>query len=130
MSLQFDFIGIVTRDLAASLAFYRLLGLDIPEHPADAPHVEHVLPSGMKLAWDPVATIQSFDPDFDPGATGSGIGFAFQAGSAEEVDAAHAAIVAAGHESKAKPWDAPWGQRYASVLDPDGNGIDIYAPLS
>jgi catechol 2,3-dioxygenase-like lactoylglutathione lyase family enzyme len=28
-----------------------------------------------------------------------------------------------------QPWDAFWGMRYATVLDPDGNGIDLYCPL-
>ncbi len=28
-----------------------------------------------------------------------------------------------------KPWDAFWGQRYASVLDPDGNAVDLFAAL-
>lgn len=28
------------------------------------------------------------------------------------------------------PFDAPWGQRYATVLDPDGNGVDLFAPLA
>lgn len=28
------------------------------------------------------------------------------------------------------PWNADWGQRYAVVLDPDGNGIDLFAPTS
>jgi hypothetical protein len=28
------------------------------------------------------------------------------------------------------PYDAPWGQRYATVLDPDGNIVDLFAPLA
>lgn len=28
-----------------------------------------------------------------------------------------------------EPWDAFWGQRYCSVMDPDGNQIDIFANL-
>lgn len=27
------------------------------------------------------------------------------------------------------PSDAFWGQRYATVHDPDGNPIDLFAPL-
>ena len=29
-----------------------------------------------------------------------------------------------------EPWDAAWGQRYATVQDPDGYGVDLYAPLA
>ncbi len=35
----------------------------------------------------------------------------------------------AGYKSELTPFDAPWGQRYAVVLDPDGNGVDLFAPL-
>ena len=28
-----------------------------------------------------------------------------------------------------EPWDAFWGQRYATVLDPDGNSVDLFAAL-
>ena len=38
-------------------------------------------------------------------------------------------LVAAGHHGELKPWDAFWGQRYACVQDPDGNGVDLFAPL-
>lgn len=130
MTLSFDFIGIVTRDLGASLQFYRLLGVDIPAGLDDAPHVEVELAGGMKLAWDPVSTILSFQPDFEF-PTGRGrIGFAFQADSPAGVDDAYAGLIAqlpsAAHTA---PWDAPWGQRYATVIDPDGNSVDIYAAL-
>lgn len=45
-----------------------------------------------------------------------------------DVDATHAAVVAAGFASHVEPFDAPWGQRYATVLDPYGNHADLYAP--
>ncbi|WP_449282262.1 VOC family protein [Leucobacter sp.] len=131
MALQFDFIGIVTRDLGASLAFYRALGVDVPPGQDDAPHAEATLPGGMTLAWDPVSTIRSFMPDFELPTGENRIGFAFRAESPAGVDSAYAEIVrqypAAAHT---EPWDAPWGQRYATVLDPDGNSIDLYAPLA
>jgi catechol 2,3-dioxygenase-like lactoylglutathione lyase family enzyme len=64
VSPRLDLVGIVTNDLARSLAFYRTLGLDIPETPADAPHVEFTFDGGLRLAWDALSTIASFDPDF------------------------------------------------------------------
>ena len=130
MSLTFDFIGIVTRDLTASLAFYRVLGLDIPEDAESAPHVEVVLPSGMKLAWDTLETIRGFDPEYVEQSGDNRISFAFQAESPAEVDESYAALIAAGYESRREPWDAFWGQRYATVADPDGNPVDLYAALA
>lgn len=129
MSLTFDFIGIVTRDLAASLAFYRLLGLDIADGQDSEPHVEVALPNGVRIGWDPIETIHSFDPEYVFPSGDHRVAFGYQAADAAEVNAAHARLVAAGHRSRVDPWDAPWGQRYATVLDPDGNAIDIYASL-
>ncbi len=131
MALSFDFIGIVTRDLAASLAFYRALGVDVPPGQDDAPHVEVRLPGGMKLAWDSVETVRGFRPGYELPEGENRIGFAFQAESPEEVDRVYSELTAGdGAVAHTAPWDAPWGQRYATVLDPDGNSIDLYAPLS
>ncbi|WP_348637923.1 VOC family protein [Actinomadura madurae] len=54
---------------------------------------------------------------------------AFQAASPADVDAVYAEMTAAGYTGAKEPWDAFWGMRYATVLDPDGNGVDLYAPL-
>ena len=45
------------------------------------------------------------------------------------VDDMHSKVVGAGFLSKDEPYDAFWGQRYATVLDPDGNAVDLFAPL-
>lgn len=129
MSITLDFIGIVTADLPASLAFYRGLGLDIPEGAELEPHVEVVLPSGIRIGWDTLETIRSFDPAYEEPTGSPRVAFAFQAGSPEEVDEVFARLVAAGHPSRVEPWDAFWGQRYATVMDPDGNAVDLYAAL-
>lgn len=124
-------MGIVTSDMAASLAFYRRLGLDIPATADTEPHVEATLDGGLRLAWDTEATVRSFAPGWKAGPHGSGrVGLAFLCGSPADVDKTYADLTGAGHESHLAPWDAPWGQRYASVLDPDGNGVDLFAPLS
>ena len=129
MAPRFDLIGLVVADMARSLAFYRQLGLDIPAGSDDAPHVECALPSGLRVAFDTIATIQSFDPSYDPATRGHGIALAFVCADAADVDATFASLVAAGAEPHLEPWDAFWGQRYATLRDPDGNGIDLFAPL-
>lgn len=127
MTLRLGFIGIVTSDLAASLAFYRALGVSIPEGVDAAPHVDATLDDGTTLAWDTVETIRSFDPGYVPGSGGHKIALAFDQGTPEAVDAAVEELRAAGYPPHVAPWDAPWGQRYATLLDPDGNSIDLYA---
>lgn len=126
---RFDLIGIVTSDLAASLAFYRRLGLEFPAGAETQPHVEAELPGGLRLAFDTEETVSSFVEDWTPPTSAGRIGLAFHCGTADGVDAVHAELVDAGYKSELAPWDAPWGQRYAVVLDPDGNGVDLFAPL-
>ena len=47
-----------------------------------------------------------------------------------EEDVDYAAITAAGFTGHLAPWDAFWGQRYATLHDPDGNAVDLFAPLA
>jgi catechol 2,3-dioxygenase-like lactoylglutathione lyase family enzyme len=129
MTPVLDVVGLVVADLPASLAFYRRLGLPIPAEADTEPHVEVALPGGLRLCWDPVSTIVSFDPSWTPPTGGHAMGLAFRCADPDEVDRVHADLVDAGHRSHLKPVDAFWGQRYATVLDPDGNGVDLYAPL-
>ena len=126
---RFHLIGLVVADMAASLAFYRLLGLDVPADADAQPHVEVALPGGLCLAWDSVDTVRSFDPDWTPPSGGHHVALAFDCGDPAGVDATFAELVAAGHEGHLEPWDAFWGQRYAQVSDPDGNIVDLFAPL-
>jgi uncharacterized glyoxalase superfamily protein PhnB len=119
-------IGIVSKDLGASIRFYRLLGVKFPEPEGD--HVEAVLPSGLRLMLDDLELIKQLDREWTA-PKGHRIGLAFECASPAEVDAVHARITAAGHRSKAAPWDAPWRQRYAQVVDPDGNVVDLFAAL-
>lgn len=127
---QFDFVGIVVTDMGRSLAFYRRLGLDIPLDADTQPHVEAPLPGGLRLAWDTVDTIRSFDPGYQPPTGPSGIHLAFRLDTPAAVDASYDELVAAGYHGHKAPWDAPWGQRYAMLHDPDGYAVDLYAALA
>lgn len=124
---ELDALGIIATDLDASIAFYRLLAGDL-SFEADG-HVEFTFANGFRLMLDAVETVQSFST-YEPAAGGRNVGLAFGCSSPAEVDALHAAVVAAGHPSHVEPFDAPWGQRYATVLDPDQNPVDLYASSS
>jgi len=124
-----DVVGLVVADMARSLAFYRRLGLDVPADADAEPHVEATLPGGLRLAWDTVETIRSFDAGWAPPTGGHRVALAFLCDGPGEVDAVHRELVEAGHEGHLEPWDAVWGQRYAVVHDPDGNAVDLFAPL-
>jgi catechol 2,3-dioxygenase-like lactoylglutathione lyase family enzyme len=128
MTPRLDAVGIVAADLDRSLDFYRRLGVDTPTGAGDQPHVEVALPGGLRLMWDPEATVESFDPGWK-GSGGGRLALAFACTDAAEVDRTYAELTAAGYDGHLEPWDAFWGQRYASLRDPDGNGVDLFAPL-
>ena len=129
MTIRFEVVGVVVADMARSLAFYRRLGIDLPADAADQPHVEALLGGGLRLVWDTVDVIRSFDPAWTTPSGGHGIGLAFACETPAEVDATYAELVAAGYDGHLDPWDAFWGQRYAVVHDPDGNAVDLFAAL-
>ncbi len=79
--------------------------------------------------WDSVDVIKSFDPDWQQPEGRGRIALAFLCDSPQDVDRVYAELVAAGATAHKEPWDAFWGQRYAEVLDPDGNTVDLFAPL-
>ncbi len=123
-----DMIGIIVSDMPRSLAFYRGLGLDIPEPTGDGDFVETTTPNGYRISWNTLQLAKSMDPGW-VAPIGHRMELAFKCGSPAEVDAVHAKLVAVGHASHKQPWDAFWGQRYAVIEDPDGNRISLFAPL-
>lgn len=128
MTARLDAIGLVVADLEASRAFYAHVGLEVPAAEDGHGHVEAAV-GGIRVMFDTVATVQSFDPSWQPPSGGQRVSLAFLCDSPGEVDRVHSALVAAGHESHTEPWDAVWGQRYAQVRDPDGNVVDLFARL-
>jgi uncharacterized glyoxalase superfamily protein PhnB len=120
-------IGIAAADMAESIRFYRLLGLDMPETP-DEGHVEASLPNGVRLMLDSEEVILSFLPAWKR-ENGNQISVAFECGTPAGVDELYARVTEAGFEGGKEPWDAAWGQRYALLWDPDGVRINLYAAL-
>jgi uncharacterized glyoxalase superfamily protein PhnB len=120
-------IGIHTSDMAESIRFYRLVGLDVPETP-DESHVDAFLPNGVRFMLDTDEVMRSFRPDWQR-VTGNQASLALECGSPAEVDEVYARVVAAGFTGEKEPWDAFWGQRYAELVDPDGVPVSLYATL-
>ncbi len=126
--IRADAFGVVVKDMAAAIAFYQQLGLEFADGAADESHAETTLPGGIRLMFDTVDLMRQIS-DYHPATGGHRMGMAFLCDSPAEVDATHASLVADGHRSAVEPWDAFWGQRYATVLDPDDNPVDLFAPL-
>ena len=130
MPPKLEVFGIIVKDMPASLAFYRQLGLDIPTEMDKEGHVDLQLNGGYRMSWDTYEIIQSFDTHWQPAPDGfHKTAMAFRCEDAAEVDVTHQAFVDKGYRSHTAPWDAFWGQRYAQILDPDGNVVDLFADL-
>ena len=123
---ELNAIGIVSSNLRASIAFYRLLGVDFPEDGEG--HIEATLPSGVRLMLDADEVVKSFRPDWTR-ETGNQFALAFECASPAEVDEIYEQVTAAGFVGEKEPWDAVWGQRYAQLSDPDGVPVDVFAAL-
>ena len=90
MTPQLDLIGIVVKDMSASLTFYRRLGFSFEDSAEKEPHVEVTLPGGLRLAWDDEETIRSFDPDWTPPTGGHRVALAFGCADPAAVDRVYA----------------------------------------
>jgi uncharacterized glyoxalase superfamily protein PhnB len=128
-------INIVVREMQRSLAFYRLLGVSIPD--MDDPqwaewaphHANGMASNGVRVEFDSVAFAKQWNPGLDEARLGSAVLPMFHVSSREEVDRIHARVIAAGHHSHKAPEDAFWGARYAIVEDPDGNSVGIMSAI-
>ncbi len=121
-----DQVNLVVSDVEASVAFYRLLGLDIPDtDPEWKARHRSATTEGLDLDFDS----EEFARQWDPGWSGGMGVLGFKVPTREAVDERHAALTAAGHLSQAAPYDAFWGARYAIVEDPDGNAVGIMSPV-
>ena len=122
-----DAIGVVSRDIQKSVDFYKIFGIELRQE-GGPDHWEGKTSSGLRLMIDSVTLIQKLNPAWTA-PTGSGLILCFKQNSAADVDQLFHQVVNAGFRPVKEPWDAFWGQRYASVEDPDGNQVDIFADL-
>lgn len=128
MAITLDTIGLVVENMARSLAFYRTLGLAIPDGHDDEPNVEFLTPSGVTLGFLSQEIAKTSDSRWQK-PIGQSMNLQFRCDSAGEVDEIHAKLISAEYENYQEPWDAFWGQRFARILDPDGNIVNIFADL-
>jgi catechol 2,3-dioxygenase-like lactoylglutathione lyase family enzyme len=130
-----DQLNLVVRDMEATLAFYRRLGLHIPDTSVwraagGAHHVEVTMPNGLHLEFDSAALSRRYNAGWREPAAGDGravIGFKLPSRAA--VDERYADLTRGGYTGRQSPYDAFWGARYAIVADPDGNDVGLMSPI-
>lgn len=128
MKAHLHTVGIVVQDMPKALAFYRLLGLNIPQDEDHSPHVEYEDENGYAIGFVSEAMVRQSDPKWNDGF-GQRINLQFKMETPSEVDALHKKLIDAGYENYQAPWDAFWGQRFARVIDTEGNVVNLFSPL-
>ena len=129
-----DQLNLVVADMERSIAFYRALGLDIPDDAVwrtdtGAHHVVMKMPDGFELALDSVPLAETYNAGWRAfRGEGNRTVMSFRYADAAEVDATYEKLVGLGHESAQPPYYTFWGSRYAIVADPDGNHVGLMSP--
>lgn len=119
MALDLYMIGIAPRDLAASLEFYRRLGMAFPEESDGQEHVPVKMSGELTFFLN---TMRLTDPADRPRVI-----FEFYLKERPLVDAKHAELAEAGYPSYRDPFVTPFGMYFAMIEDPDGNLVLLSA---
>ncbi|MDQ6659426.1 MAG: hypothetical protein M3Z24_00510 [Chloroflexota bacterium] len=127
-TLGLGIVGLIVRDLKASLDFYRLLGLNIPTT-VTGDNYRMKLPTGQVFFWDTYALTRSYDPGWQPSTGHRRIVLEWGFSSAQAVNDKYAELTAAGYSGYLSPRNL-FGPQYALIKDPDGNEIGLRYPVS
>jgi uncharacterized glyoxalase superfamily protein PhnB len=133
-----DQINIVSGNLEASIAFYRRLGVEIPEervwstasgiHHASAGETEN---PAINFELDSIAFAGIWNKGWQGRRDHGGrVVVGFKLSSRDAVDAVYGDLTGVGYTGLQAPYDAFWGSRYAVVEDPDGIAVGLMSPPS
>ena len=110
-------VTLATHDMARSVRFYQALGFTLRYGGEDAPFTSfHAGSSYLNLAAAP--------------AEKKWLWWGRVIFHVASVDEFHARAVAAGLRPEGAPRDAPWGERFFHLTDPDGHELSFAQPLS
>ena len=109
-------VTLLTRDMSESLAFYESLGFGLLYGGTDAAFTSLRVGTGF-------LNLQ-LDADASPSDWGRVVFWV------DDVDAMHRRAVLAGFTPLTTPADAPWGERYFHIRDPDGHELSFARPLA
>jgi uncharacterized glyoxalase superfamily protein PhnB len=131
MALELYMVGLIVQDMPAALAFYRQLGLAIPDGSETQSHVEIKMGSGMTFFLD--SKPRRWDPSFDTQPERSAAGdrypmvLEFYLNEQAALEAKYAELVDCGYQGFREPYATSFGMYFAMVKDPDGNTVLLSA---
>ena len=110
-------VTLVTHDMARSVRFYRALGFTLRHGGEQASFTSlHAGPGYLNLIARPAG---------GPRSWGGRVIF-----YVSDVDAFYSRALAMGLQPDTTPADAPWGERFFHLTDPDGHELSIARPLA
>lgn len=114
---EINAVTLVVRDMARSWAFYDSLGFEANYGGPGEPFTSLCAGAGfVNLQLDPAWT----PPERVWGRVILWV---------DDVDEVHRRALDAGHRPQSEPADAPWGERYFHLRDPDGHELSFAQPL-
>jgi uncharacterized glyoxalase superfamily protein PhnB len=123
-------VNLVVSDMAASLGFFRRLGIAVPEgQDAAGAHVQLRMPSGFSLELDTAESARLWHAAWRADPAGVNVVVGFSLPTRDAVDRRYAELTSAGYAGRQPPFDAFWGAWYAIVADPDGNDVGLMSPI-
>lgn len=111
-------VTLVTTDMAASVAFYEVLGFE-------------PLYGGPDSSFTSFRVGRSYlNVQLEPAWVAPSVGWGRTIVWVDDVDAVHRRAVVAGLRPLMAPSDAPWGERYFHLDDPAGHQLSVARPLA
>ncbi|MEM9463914.1 MAG: VOC family protein [Actinomycetota bacterium] len=116
MATEINAITLVVTQMARSVDFYTDLGFTIVYGGSDQAF------TSLSIGANYVNLQQTGQPP--------GIGWGRVIFHVDAPDETHATAIATGHRPEFEPSDAPWGERYFHIRDPDGHELSFARRLS
>jgi uncharacterized glyoxalase superfamily protein PhnB len=132
-------INLVCGDMSASIAFYRRLGVEIPDARIWRTHTGGHHASAAEQSADRTIDFDLDSAEFaqrwNSGWKGridlrGRVVVGFGVPTRADVDDIFRDMVGAGYRGLQEPHDAFWGARYAIIEDPDGVAVGLMSPVS
>jgi len=132
-SLELAMVGLIVKDIAESVQFFRRLGMALPEDAAAQSHVEIGMAGGLTFfldsrpdRWDP--QYQRHDQPQAPDPYRSLLEVNLETEGA--VEHKYEEMTGFGYRGLRAPYSTPFGMRFAMVADPDGHAILLSGSLA
>jgi catechol 2,3-dioxygenase-like lactoylglutathione lyase family enzyme len=133
MALELYMLGLIVQDMPTALAFYRRLGLAIPDGSETQSHVEIKMGNGITFFLD--SKPRRWDPQFDvlsdaqPRTTEDRypVVLEFYLKEQAALEAKYTELTGYGYHGFRAPYATSFGMYFAMVKDPDGNTVLLSA---